>query len=435
MNCEYLVGINLKLKNLILYLCLLPFIPGCTPDGKREIPTYTVSQTNFQNILKIDGFVEPVRSTTLNCPMYIEGVVAFLVEDGTMVEEGDVVCVVEVQELQIQYDQMLLDLENSEAGLNKTKADLNMQYALLEAQVKNNEADTKIAELDSLQLIYSTPNQKKIKELELEKALIQKGKYEKKLQALEIIQQSEIRRLELQIKNYSNRIQSIKQQLDALTIKAPRKGLAMRPIYPLTGAKLTEGDPVWSNMPLVTIPEFAEMKVKIMAPERDFKQISMNDTVHFTFDAQPGNEAWGKITKKAPMGQPYKRGSKVKFFEIEASIDSVGIMPEPGFTANCEVLLKEVEDVFIIPQIAVFDQDSIKVVYVKNKKGIEMREVKTGLSSAKETIISEGLEKDEVVLLSRPEPSRVKKKTLIIVPDTITPAVTEAPQMAKDSLK
>ncbi|MDL2282105.1 HlyD family efflux transporter periplasmic adaptor subunit [Parabacteroides sp. OttesenSCG-928-G06] len=408
----------------MLYLSFLFFLSACALKGEKEIPSYIASITDFKNILLIDGYVEPVRSTTLNCPMYIEGVVAYLVEDGTMVEEGDVVCIVEVQELQIQYDQMLLDLENSKAGLNKTKADLNMQYALLEAQVRNNDADTRIAELDSLQLIYSTPNQKRIKELELEKALIQKAKFEKKLQALEIIQQSEVRKLELQIKNYSNRIQSIKGQLDALTLKAPRKGLAMRPIYPLTGAKLTEGDPVWSNMPLVTIPEFAEMKVKIMAPEKDVKLISMGDSIHFTFDAQPGNEAWGKITKKAPVGQPYKRGSKVKFYELEASIDSASVMPEPGFTANCHILLKEIQDVLVVPQIAVFDQDSIKVVYVEKKRGYEMRQVKTGLSSQKETIITDGLEQDEKVVLSRPDPSRIKVRTFLPA-DTIASSTPE----------
>lgn len=420
MISETFVKIDLQLR----YLSLLLFVSACSPGGGSELPSYTVSHTDFQNIVKVNGFVEPVRSTTLNCPMYIEGVVAFLIEDGTMVKEGEVVCIVEVQELQIQYDQMVLELENTMAGLNKTKADLNMQYALLEAQVKSNDADTRIAELDSLQLIYSTPNQRRIKELELEKAIIQKNKFEKKLQALEIIQQSEIRRLELQIENYSNRVKSMKEQLDALTLKSPINGLATRAIYPLTGAKLTEGDPVWSNMPLVTIPEFSEMKVKIMASESDYKQIDVNDSVSYTFDAQPGNEAWGKITKKSPVGRPHKRDSKVKFFEIEASIDSTALMPEPGFTANCNIFLKEEKEVLVIPQIAVFEEDSIKVVYVKKKKGFEMRQIKTGLSSQKETVITAGLNPEEVITLSRPESSRIKERT-ILPPDTIAPPPPE----------
>ncbi|MDH6533436.1 HlyD family secretion protein [Parabacteroides sp. PM5-20] len=402
-----------KDNSILFFLLILLF--SCDSQETKDLSTYTVSYSNFENIVTIDGVVEPVRSTTLNCPIYIEGVIAYVIEDGTYVEEGDTVCVIEVQELQTAYNQMLLSLENAEAGINKTKAELDMQYALLEAQVKNNEADTQIAQLDSLQLAYSTQNQRRIKELELEKVTIEKAKHQKKLHSLEIIQQSEIRKLELEIQNLRNRSKTMKEQLDALVLKAPCQGLATRAINPLTGNKLLVGDPVWSNMPLVKIPEFNEVKIKIMAPERDYKYINMNDSVYFTFDAMPGNMAFGKIIKKAPMGQPYKRGSKVKLFEVEASVDSLLTLPEPGFTANCHIVLKQIKDTLVVPQIAIFEEDSMKVVYIKRNRGFEMRQVETGLSSPKEAIITAGVQKDEILLLSKPKTSLVKKKTVLPV--------------------
>ena len=106
------------------------------------------------------------------------------------------------------------------------KADLLMQYALLEAQVKNNKADTEIAQLDSLQLQFATPTQKRIKELELERALIEKKKFEKKLEALEIINQSEVRKLELHIQQLTNRLATVKTILDGLTVRSPQIGRA-----------------------------------------------------------------------------------------------------------------------------------------------------------------------------------------------------------------
>jgi multidrug efflux pump subunit AcrA (membrane-fusion protein) len=324
---------------------------------------------------------------------------------------------------------MTIGLENAEAGRNKTLADLSMQYALLEAQVKTNEAETKIAQIDSLQLAFVSPNQRLIKELELEKASIEKARYVKKLEALKLIQQSEIKRYELEIQRFRMQVQSYKDMLDALTIKAPRSGLAIRANSRLTRKKYQVGDPVWSVMPLVIMPEFKEMKVKIMASETDYKHISVNDSVFYTFDAMPGNTGTGKILKKAPVGQPYKQGGKVKFFEIEASIDSVLTMPEPGFTANCRIILKQSRNVLSIPQISIFEEDSMKVVFVQRKKGYERRQVLTGLSSLRESVVTAGLEEGDIITLSKPKPSLIKEQ--IALPDSLTKKTESVVDMPK----
>ena len=416
----------------VFILSLLVF--SCSQDA--QIATYTVSQGDFTNALLVEGAVEPVLSTTLASPRYCDGIVQFLVEDGTYVEKDEVVCIIEFQELQNQYDQITIGLENAEAGRNKTIADLNMQYALLEAQVKTNEADTKIAQMDSLQLAFVSRTQKMVKELELEKATIEKNRYEKKLKALKVIQQSEVKRWELEIQRLRMRVQTVKEQLDALTLKAPRSGLAIRANSRLTRKKYQVGDPVWSVMPLVVMPEFKQMKVMIMASETDYKNISVSDSVSYTFDAMPGNAGTGKILKKAPVGQPYKQGGKVKFFEIEASIDSVLTMPEPGFTANCRIILKQSRNVLSVPQIAIFEEDSMKVVFVQRKRGYERRQVLTDLSSLKESVVTAGLADGEIVALSKPKHSLIKEQ--IALPDSLTkktgtPADVPKPATSQES--
>ncbi|NDV47769.1 hypothetical protein D0T49_11995 [Paludibacter sp. 221] len=400
---------------------------SCNARDSKNNVTYTVpSYNDFQDVITINGFVEPISSTTLSCPRGVDGIVVFLIEDGTYVEEGDLLCVIEDANLQSHYNQTKVDLENAEANLEKTRADLALQYSILEAQVKNNEAETAIANLDSLQLIYSTPTQRKIKELELRKTAIEKAKYEKKLGSLDIIQQSEIKKRELEIIRLKNRMESVKEIVDKLEIRAPKKGLATRPIYTMTWKKLQVGDNVWNNMPVIVIPEMEKMKVKIMAPEKDFKNIGVNDSVVYTFDAMPGNIAYGKIIKKTPVGRQIVHGSKVKEFEIEASIDSSQVMPEPGFTADCKVILKEVKDTIVIPQIAVFDGDSTKVVYVKNGKTFEERPVVTGMSSQKEVIISEGLSRNEEISLVKPQANLIKSRKLSGENKTNTPVEAEA---------
>ncbi|MPM44121.1 hypothetical protein SDC9_90799 [bioreactor metagenome] len=62
----------------------------------------------------------------------------------------------------------------------------------------------------------------------------------------------------------------------------------------------------------------------------------------------------------------------------------------------------------MVPQIAIYEEDSIKVVYVKKKNKYEMRQITTGLSSSKEAIVSSGLKRGEVIALIKPPQSMVR---------------------------
>ncbi|MDL2223947.1 efflux RND transporter periplasmic adaptor subunit [Bacteroidales bacterium OttesenSCG-928-M06] len=381
---------------------------ACNPTKEKDLPVYLVVNQDFENAIFVDGTVEPVNTVIAACPPDVEGTVSYIVEDGTFVEEGDTVCVIEMQELVSDYEEVSAYLEDRKAHLEKVKADLELQYAVLDAQVKNNEAEAQIALLDSVALKFASPNQRRINELELRKVTLEKDKLQKKLDALAVINQTEIRRVEVEIQRLTNRVKTIRERMDALTVKAPRKGLAIRSNYRRSKNKLQVGDIVWHLMSLVSIPDLDTMKVKMQATEFDYKLMNVNDSVVFTFDAMPGNEAWGEIRKKSPVGQQYKEDSKVKFFEIEASVDSSLILPEAGLTATCKIILSQVKDTIVVPRIAINEVDSMKVVYVRLNKGYEMRQVETGLSSQKEVIVTSGLKRGEEVALIKPEQGSVK---------------------------
>ena len=392
---------------------MLLLVVACSSQH-QDISTYTVTRRNFENIIVIDGYAEPMQSTSVICPRAGSGgTVAFLVEEGTWVEEGDIVCTIENQNMQTRYDQLLTELENAQANIAKTKANLELQFTMLEADAKNNEAETQIAHLDSTRLQYYSPNQRLIREKELEIVAITRRKIEAKLVSMPIIQQSEIRKIELQVLRLSNNVASVKKELDDLVLRSSKKGLAIRGINPMTNNKLAVGDPVWNGMPLVTIPEMNKMKMKIFASERDYRYINVGDSVNYSFDALEDNIAWGKIVNKMPVGVQVKEGSQVKHFEIDASVDSTLVMPDPGFTATCHIMLKQVKDTLTIPQIAIFDQDSMKVVYVENKKGYEMRQIQLGESSPKEAVVASGLLLNDRVALSKPKDAQVKSRVIL----------------------
>ena len=402
-----------KLLSFCTRLLFVLILFSCKEPEKKEILIDHIAGKTFEDILTVDGTVEAVRSTTMSCPEQLEGKIVYLIEDGTHVEAGDLVCQLENREYQDIVDQLLIEIENAKANMTKTKAYLDMQYSQLDAQVKTNEVQTMISNLDSLQLIYASPVQRRIKELELQKAAIVKNKLMKKLKSLDIINKNQIRRMELQIQSKENRAKYVDEILSTMTINATQPGMAMRANSWLTGKTVQEGDAVERTMPLINIPDLTEMKVKILASEASYKRMNINDRVEYSFDAMPGNTAWGKILSKAPIGQPIKRNSQVKFFEVVATVDSAKVLPKPGLSVTCNIIIQLVKDTIVVPQVAIFDEDSLKFVYVKQLKGYERRQVKIGQSSPKNAVISTGLNGKECLSMIKPSSSHIQKTTLL----------------------
>lgn len=393
------------------------YFSACSKSDTNQTISVIVERSTFDDFLSIEGTAEPIQTTNVICPQNVDGTIIFLIEDGVIVEAGQVVCILEDKNLESEYDDAVTNLESAIAEFNKVKANLEMQYTLLEADVRNNQAQTEIAFLDSLQLRYSSETMRRIRELELEKASIEKRKLQSKLKNLQEIQQSEIRKHQLIIQRHQRNVDSRKQRLESLTLTAPSSGIVRRAFNRQTWKQYQEGDNVWTGRAILTIPDNEKMKVLFMASEADYKRININDKIEYSFDAMPSNMGWGKVTKKATIGNPIRRDSKVRFFEIEASVDSLLEPLSPGQSVNCKIILRTVADTIVIPQIAIFEADSTRVVYIPIGKYFEKREIQTSLSSPKEAIITHGLNAGEKISLSRPDRRLVREITLL--PDSV----------------
>jgi multidrug resistance efflux pump len=310
----------------------------------------------------------------------VEGEIIFLVEDGQKVSEGDVLCVLEDPYVKNDYEELLMNVETEKAELNKLKADLNKQNAIMEAQIKTILAQTAIANLDSVQLAFSSPVQRRLTELQLKQAAIEKNKLERTMSFNKEINDQQLKAQQMTIKRLENRLAQAKEQLEKLTIWAPQAGLAIRSTSPMTGSKWREGDQVWPGLPIVQIPAMDSMKVHMEVAETEYKRIETADSVVYQFDAMPGNWAIGRITVKAPMGRSIKGSSSVKVYDVEGSVEKYRQLPDPGYTASCRVIINRLADTLVIPQIAVFEEDSAtRYVNVTAEERFEKRKSITGL--------------------------------------------------------
>jgi hypothetical protein len=290
------------------------------------------------------------------------------------------------------------------AELEKLKASQKLEFALLEAQLKNNEVETILAESDSLQMLYMSPKERRIKELQLQRAQIQRDQLVRKVKITKELHKADVLKIERQIAQMERRLEGERKKIESLTIKAPKEGLVMRARrHHWADSKWNIGDNVWNGRTIFMMPDMNKMKVIIHAQETEYKRMNQGDSIVYTFDAMPDNIGWGRITKLSPVGIARTEGSQVKTFEIEASVDSLKNTIDPGFSVQCKIFLCHVSDTIVVPTICVYEKDSSKVVYVQRDGRFEERMITIGESSMQNTVITTGLVPGEHVALVKPQ--------------------------------
>lgn len=394
----------------ILFFTLLTLVvSACGNRGDSQSFSTKVERGNFQEWLSLEGSVEAVNATSINCPRVFDAVVLYIAEDGSFIQAGDTVCILESNRLKEQYERSLTNLEIFEAEYNKGVADLDLSMTLLEAQVRNNEAQTQISNLDSLQLEYSSPSQRKITELQLKRSRIEKRKLESKLKYLRIINQTELRKMQIYINQMKSQVSSLEKELQSLVMLAPKAGLVLLGESTSTDGRLQVGEEIYPNALIASIPEMDQMQVRIQAKEAEVKRLELGQRVDFTFDGMPDSRAQGLIRMIAPVGTPMRGNQSIKLYDVVASIDTASTLPKPGLSAMAQVSLQLEPDTVFVPQLAIFIEDSSRFVYVREGNGYIRQEVLLGLQSSKQAIISGGLKGSETISLIKPKNAAVKE--------------------------
>ena len=270
---------------------------------------------------------------------------------------------------------------------------------------------------------FASEVQQRLLALEMKKAQIEEKKADKKLAAGKIIAETEIRQIKSRITQQKVKTRQFEEQLNSMTIIAQHDGIVMRTESPVMrfmssmgsgsfGGPVREGTVLapFGDNSVLKFPDLSKMQVSAEVGETDFKKIEKGQKVFITVDAAKKLTTTGTVNRKSLMGKTAQRysDSKVKFYEVIVDIDSCHLKMKPGLSAECEITLKEARDTVYVPTLAIFEKDSARVVYVKNKENFIPVKVKIGSSGSSHTIITGGLKGDEIIALSEPPNSFIK---------------------------
>jgi len=265
----------------------------------------------------------------------------------------------------------------------------------------------------------------------MERSTIEKQKIEKKLDASRKIGDADLKQKRLQIMQQKVRAQTYADQINSLTLIAPREGMVQRTETDMImlmssrgsgtfGGPIKEGSVLMFPAPVLQFPDLSRMQISADVSESAFKKIEKGQRVVITVDAAQKLETTGRVNRKSLARSNAQRysGSKVRSYEVIIDVDSCHTKMKPGLSASCEIFLREEKDTLFVPSLSIFERDSTKVLYVKKRKEYIPLEIRTGISGSSYTVISAGLKGGELIALSEPPFSLIADEIVRI--DTTT---------------
>jgi HlyD family secretion protein len=189
------------------------------------------------------------------------------------------------------------------------------------------------------------------------------------------------------------------------TVRAPAAGTvltrAVNPGDPIT--PLTTYQP---GTELATIAEMSDLIFRGTVDEIDVGKLRVGLPARIKVGALPSDVVTGKVSRIAPQAQQ-KEGATL--FDVEIELDRADkITLRAGYSANADLIIREKQDVLIVPERVVMFEDGGKKTFVelppaKPKDPPKKTEVKLGISDGLNAEVVAGLEKGAKVLERPPK--------------------------------
>ena len=313
------------------------------------------------------------------------------VEEGDMIQKGQVIAVIDSALLRAQLKQTRAILELAE--INK----LTSENERRKAELKK---DSLKVSMEKLKDFFET--QEKlfkiggITQSKLDKAEMNyresKTAYEIALEDLQSLKaKSHEGRIEAEARVVKARadVDEIRTKLYKCNIKAPITGIVSSK-KKWTGESASPGDSV-----IVTIIKTKEVYAEAELNEKDMRYVKVGQRAEIRADAYPDMSFQGSIHLISPTVDMQSRTVKVK-----VKVPNEKYLLKPGMFVRIEIILKEAKNVVAVPPMAIVTgKDGHRLAFVVVDEVAFLRKVQTGLKTDKWVVIARGVEAGEKVVV------------------------------------
>lgn len=323
-----------------------------------------------------------------------------IVEEGTVVQEGDFVASLDYSAVEEIKTTATEELERAIQSLQDARIDTNINMSNLRDGLLNARVEVEEKKLILDQSIYESPAVKRQAALDLERAERNMEQLIRNYDLKEIQAQFSVQRAIEEVRKQKEKIEDIDKLFEALRIKAPKPGMVIYS-FDRFGNKIKVGSSVSRWAPVIAeLPDLSTMISKTFINEIDISKIKQGQNVIVGVDAFPEKNFKGKVIAVNNIGQMLPNGD-TKVFEVTIKLFSSDPQLRPAMTTSNVITTDSLLDVIYIPLDAVFKTDSTKFVYTYKKQMIKQI-VDVGSENANFVVINKGLSEGQEVLLNVP---------------------------------
>jgi HlyD family secretion protein len=369
------------------------------------IATANAKSGEFLVTITVSGEVRAAKSVTLSSPGVWYGSdlqIVWLIPEGTSVKEGDVIARLDTANVVKFLNDQQSQLNISLSDLAKLEADHRATMDQLGAELKNAEFQFELSKLSLERVRFEAEVQRKEKELQLKRDSIAVDQAKLKLSTRTQINQSEINKVNVQIKKARSDVEKANHDLRMFTLRAPMPGLVVYEMNWRTGKKVAISDQIWPGMSVISLPDLSRMQVNGNVNEVDVSQVKKGQKVNIKLDAFPDRSFHGVVFSVGTIGQQNDRSSSIKTFEVVVDINETDPVLKPGMTTSLEIVVETIQQTVFVPLESVFTKNGKTVVFLADHSSPKEVEIETGVRNSNFVTIVKGLHGGEKVTLRDP---------------------------------
>lgn len=383
--------------------------------SESVIITVPVERGPFVSRVISTGQLQAENATSIEVPSELSGrrlgiyeiQITDIVEEGTVVDSGDVVATLDHSAVDELMTEALEELESAMEAYEDAKIDTNINLSNLRDGLLDAQVTVEEKKLVLEQSVYESPAVQRQARLDLERAerdleqALRNYELKKKQAAYDVARAWE------EVEKSKERVAEIEALFEALEVKAPKPGMVIYS-YDRFGNKIEAGSTVsrWSPT-IAELPDLSSMISKTYINEIDISKIKPGQKATIGIDAFPEKSFKGNVVSVANIGQVLPDGD-AKVFEVIIKLNSTDPDLRPAMTTSNEIITDSLPEVLFIPLEAVFRNDTVNYVFVDKGNKWVKQIVKLGVENENYVVVEEGLEEGlEVALIQPPDPEEM----------------------------
>jgi len=393
-------------------------------ERQRRMQTATVKAESLTLTIAANGIVQPERSVNVS-PKSSGVLKELLVREGDRVQQGEILARMDDSNLQGQLTQAKGQLAAAQAGLQRALAGNRTQdIAQAEAQVRDAQAALRQAELvfQQNQQLFQTGA---VSQREFNTSLADRDRAVAQLnqakQALSLQQAGsrpeDIAQARAEVTRAEGQLQTVQSQINDTIIRAPFSGIVSRKFADPGSfvTPTTSGSAVSSATSSSILSLAANNQVVAKVAETSIPRIKLGQSVTVQADAFPEQSFTGRVTQIATQSTVEQN---VTNFEVKMSVNDPRNQLKAGMNVNVQFNVGQLDKALVIPTVAIVRQEEGTGVLLVGRDGERSRfqPIKTGITVENQTVVTEGLQAGQQVLLSFPPGERPPSRTPSVLP-------------------